>query len=113
MNEQAKLRAVSLFAYDFPACPFPFLCGLSLTGLCPASVVNGSEKKCFLHPFFLPLLVAFSIAVSIAASRCRLAGLNHSEVEYRLIQIPPAKPEAWKTMGCLKRGGGTATPRGA
>ena len=97
-------------------------------------------------PFLLPLFVA--------ASRCRLAGLNHSEVEYHLIhtglrtrlggdkprpyvmtryamqgralclpggrdlnanryQIPPAKPEAWKTMGCLKRGGGTATPRGA
>ncbi len=31
-------------------------------------------------------MVAVSIAVSIATSRCRLAGLNHPEVEYRLIK---------------------------
>jgi hypothetical protein len=30
--------------------------------------------------FLLPFLVAVSIAISIAASRCRLAGLNPSEV---------------------------------
>jgi hypothetical protein len=53
---------------------------------CKANLSNGNVMRGALDGCILPLLVAVSIAVSIAASGCRLVGLNTSVVYYSRIE---------------------------